>query len=175
MTCEICDYVKGRVKIKKLYEDEDIIAMFNPKPSVFGHAIVVPKGHFTILPQVPDSIAKKMFFVAQQIAGIIFETVGAEGSNIMVNEGVAAGQTHAHAILHIIPRKPDDGLNFEWPQKQIPEDSMNKIHELLKIPEEAMQEEVEEKKEEPPQIKEETVKKEKPKDYLLEHWTRRIP
>jgi diadenosine tetraphosphate (Ap4A) HIT family hydrolase len=62
--------------------------------------------------------------------------LGAEGTNIMINEGVPAGQRHAHAMIHIIPRKKDDGLNFEWPQKQIPEDYMAKIHDLLKVPQE---------------------------------------
>jgi len=76
-----------------------------------------------------------MFFVAQQLSGILFDAVGAEGTNVMINEGFVAGQKHAHAMVHVIPRKKDDGLSFEWPQKQIPEESMNKIFELLKVPE----------------------------------------
>jgi len=175
MSCEVCDYVSGKIRTKKLYEDSDILAVFSPRPAAFGHAIVMPKKHLTILPQIPDEIIKRMFFVAQQLGSIIFDAVGAEGTNIMINEGVPAGQTHAHAMIHVIPRKKDDGMAFDWPQKQIPEDSMNKIHELLKIPESAA---------EASEIAPEPEKKEKPKNegakegvkgYLFKHWTRRIP
>lgn len=177
MSCHICDCIAGKVKTRRLYEDEDILAIFNPKAAAFGHAIIVPKKHVTLISQIPDELVKKMFFVAQQLSTIIFEAVGAEGTNIMINEGVAAGQKHAHAMINIIPRSKDDGMNFDWPQKQIPEDSMNKIVELLKVPEGAMNEEarapVEAQKPEPEE-KEETVVK-KVKNYLVEHWTRRIP
>ncbi len=173
MTCEICGYASGKSKAKKLYEDDEILAIFHPSPAAFGHAIVMPKEHYTILPQVPDPVIQKMFLISQQIAGIIFESVGAEGTNLMINEGVPAGQKHAHVMVHIIPRKQEDGLSFEWQQKQIPEDSMNKIHELLKIPEEAVAEQPQEKKQEPIVKKEE--KKETGKEHLVRHWTRRIP
>ena len=171
MTCVICDYVSGKIRTKKLYEDEDILAVFNPKPAVFGHAIIFPKKHLTILQQIPENVVKKIFSVAQQLAGIIFEAVGAEGTNIMINEGVAAGQKHAHMMLHIIPRKQGDGLSFEWPQKQIPEDSMNKIQELLKVPE--TRKDVAVAAETPKEAKEEKPK-EGIKDYLLKA-IRRMP
>jgi len=135
MTCVICDYVSGKIATKKLYEDENILAVLNPTPTIFGHALVMPKKHYVILDQLPEEIAKKMFYIAQQISGIVFEAVGAEGTNIMLNEGFVAGQKHAHCLIHVIPRKKEDGLNFDWPQKQIPEESMNKIYELLKVPE----------------------------------------
>ena len=79
MTCQICDIIGGKIKAKKLYEDDDLLAVLNPKPSVFGHALVFPKKHLTIIQQVPEEIVKKMFFIAQQLSGIIFDAVGAEG------------------------------------------------------------------------------------------------
>ena len=172
MTCEICDYVSGKIKTKKLYEDEDILAVFSPKPAVLGHAIIFPKKHFTILQQVPENTVKKMFSVSQQLAGIIFEAVGAEGTNMMINEGVAAGQKHAHMLLHVIPRKQGDGLSFEWPQKQVPEDSMAKIQELLKVPSEMKVEKAPEAPKEQEALKTETATN--VKDYLLKQ-LRRIP
>ena len=173
MNCEICDYVAGRVKARKLYEDAEVMAIFNPKPAVFGHAIVFPKKHLTILQQIPEETAKKMFLVSQQLAGIIFESLGAEGTNIMLNEGVPAGQKHAHAVIHVIPRKKDDGLSFEWAQKQIPEDSMAKIYELLKVPQEMKVEKPAERPKEPEGLKKEGALG-KAREYLLKH-LRRIP
>jgi histidine triad (HIT) family protein len=164
MTCEICDYASGKIKVKKLYEDDDIIAAFNPRPAVFGHVIIFPKKHLAILPQVPENVVKKMFVIAQQLAGIVFESLGAEGTNIMINEGVPAGQKHAHMMIHVIPRKQGDGLSFEWPQKQIPEDSMAKIYDLLKVPQEI--EKAPEAAKEQETVRKEGAK-EGAKDYLL--------
>jgi len=173
MSCEICDLISGKTRARKLYEDEDVIAFLSPKPAAFGHAIVMPKKHLAILPQIPEEALEKMFFVSQQLAGIIFEAVGAEGTNIMINEGVAAGQKHAHSIIHVIPRKKNDGLSFEWGQKQIPEDSMAKIQELLKVPQEMKVENAPERPKEEESLKKEAPKTEA-KDYLLRH-LRRIP
>ena len=172
MSCEICDYVSGKIKTKKLYEDADIMAVFNPKPSVFGHAIIFPKKHLTIMPQIPEEIVKRMFLVSQQLSGIIFEALGAEGTNIIISEGVAAGQKHAHTVIHVIPRKQNDGLNFDWPQKQIPEESMNKIYELLRVPQEMKVEKPSESPKEEQTLKKEPINK--VKDYLLRQ-LRRIP
>jgi len=170
MTCVICDYVSGKAKARKLYEDEDILAVLNPTPAVFGHSLILPKKHFVLMQQAPEETVKRMFFVAQQISGILFEAVGAEGTNLLVNEGFVAGQKHAHSLVHVIPRKKDDGLSFEWPQKQIPEESMNRILELLKVPE--APKETKAKKEEALKIEEKTeLSKE---DFRLKH-LRRIP
>jgi len=173
MSCEICDLINGKIKARKLYEDNEVIAFLAPKPAVLGHSIVLPKQHLAIMPQIPEDVLKKMFFVAQQIAGIIFEAVGAEGTNIMLNEGVAAGQKHAHSMIHVIPRKKNDGLNFEWPQKQVPEDSMAKIQELLKVPSEMKVEKAPEMPAEKEALKKEGAKT-GARDYLLRH-LRRIP
>ncbi len=162
MSCEICDYVSGKTGTKKLYEDSEILAVLNPRPAAFGHAIIFPKKHITLLLQVPEDVVKRMFVVAQQLAGILFDAAGAEGTNVMISEGPAAGQRHAHAMVHVIPRKSGDGLNFEWPQKQIPEDSMAKIQELLKVPAEQKKEAAAEKPKEEEPKKEAGVK-----DYLL--------
>lgn len=171
MTCQICDLVSGKKKAKKLYEDEEVLAVLNPTPAVFGHSLVMPKKHFTIMQQIPEEVVKKMFFIAQQISGIIFDAAGAEGTNVMINEGVVAGQKHAHMLIHVLPRKKDDGLNFDWAQKQVPEESMNKILELLKVPE-GVPEEIEVKKEEP--LKTEEKKEIRSEDYRIKQ-LRRIP
>ncbi|MEM4337103.1 MAG: HIT family protein [Candidatus Woesearchaeota archaeon] len=174
MSCKICDYVTGKVKTKKLYEDENILAILNPTPVTFGHSLIFPKNHHILIQQIPEEVFKKMFFIAQQISGIIFEATGAEGSNIVISEGVVAGQKHAHAIIHIIPRKKDDGLNFEWAQKQIPEEYMEKIFGLLKVPQNNENFQEKQKTEEITATKQEEPEKEKKEDYRIRH-LRRIP
>jgi histidine triad (HIT) family protein len=167
MTCFICSLIEK--KQKKIYEDDEIIAFLNPTPSVHGHTLVAPKKHLQIITQLDDKTVERMFFVSQQISSLLYDAVGAEGTNIIIQNGVVAGQKHAHFLMNIIPRAKDDGLSFEWAQKQIPEDNMNKIQEALQTSEakkeEKMEEIVEEKK------KEERNEKE---DYLIKQ-LRRLP
>ncbi len=166
MTCLICSLIEK--KQKKIYEDDEIIAFLNPTPAVHGHTLVAPKRHLQIITQLEDKTVEKMFFVSQQLSSLLYDAVGAEGTNIIVQNGVVAGQKHAHFLINIIPRSKDDGMSFEWAQKQIPEDNMNKIQEALQATE---------AKEEKKEAVAEEKKKEEPKgadDYLIKQ-LRRLP
>ncbi len=134
--CLMCNFVEGKSEARKLYEDKDVLCILNPTPATFGHSLVMTKKHLPIITQVEDNVAKKIFFIAQQISTMLFEAINTEGTNILIHNGAVAGQKHAHLLVHIIPRSKDDGLSFEWPKKQLPEKSMNEIHEMLEVPEE---------------------------------------
>jgi diadenosine tetraphosphate (Ap4A) HIT family hydrolase len=65
-----------------------------------------------------------LFAVANDISVRLFEKMNISGTNIIVNNGVAAGQTVPHFMLNIIPRKENDGLDFQWPTKPVSDDIM---------------------------------------------------
>jgi histidine triad (HIT) family protein len=44
----------------------------------------------------------------------LLEVTGAEGFNLLVNQGAAAGQSVSHLHVHLIPRKAGDGLGYRW-------------------------------------------------------------
>ncbi len=48
-------------------------------------------------------------------AGPSGAATGADGLNVIVNNGQAAGQTIDHCHWHIIPRFHDDPVNWPWP------------------------------------------------------------
>jgi len=168
--CEICDLIKS--KKGKLYEDEKIYAFLAPKPASTGHVILTSKEHYPILEQMPDFIAGELFTKANKISMAAFETIGAEGTNILMQNGVAAGQKHNHAILHIIPRRENDGLNLMWQPRQMDEEQMSTVE--LKIKKEA--EGVgafEQEKEKPVEVKgPEKIKAGPEEDYLLKQLER---
>lgn len=172
MNCKICDIVDGKTKAKKLYEDENFLAVLNPTPAVYGHAMVMPKKHLPSMSQVEDVMIKKMFFVAQQLSGILFEATGAAGTNVMISEGPLAGQKHQHFLVHIVPRTKDDGLNFEWQPKQLNEQAMNQIYEMLKVQPEALKGAVEKKETEKKPVEEQKKEPVKSESYLLKQLKR---
>lgn len=133
MSCTICDLVKARQGV--LFEDEHVAVLLAPKPATAGHVLLVPKQHAAILEQVPDPVIGKLFDKANKVSIAVFETLGAEGTNIIANNGIAAGQTVNHFVLNVLPRRENDGLGFAWQPKQLSEEEMSTIE--LKLRDEA--------------------------------------
>ncbi|MBW2969246.1 HIT family protein [Candidatus Woesearchaeota archaeon] len=173
MTCEICEQIKSRRGL--LYEDENIAAILAEKPATVGHVYIVSKKHHSILEQVPDKIIGQMFAKANKISMACFESLGVQGTNMLIQNGIPAGQHHNHCVLHVIPRKEGDGLNLSWEPKKITEDEMSTAE--IKIKEQTGQVGIFEKEPEKP-VKIEKPKeiktKEKEEDYRIKQ-IERIP
>lgn len=169
MKCEICEQIKSRKGL--LYQDDDITAMLAEKPSAVGHIHVVPKEHTTILEQVPDKIIGKMFSKANKISMACFESLGVQGTNLLIQNGLPAGQHHNHFILHIIPRRENDGLNLAWQPKQLTEEEMSTAE--IHIKENTGQVGIFEKeKEKPVEIEKPKEIEEKEEDYRIKELER---
>ena len=61
---------------------------------------------------VPTEELKHLVNATQFIAGAVKRSVGADGFNVITNNGNSAGQTVYHFHFHIIPRFNDD-FNFK--------------------------------------------------------------
>ena len=129
--CPICKYIKEN-EVKALYEDSKVIAFLEEKPCTEGHIVIMPIEHYPILELVPDYVVNHMFQIANRLSKSIFETLNAQGTNILIHNGVAAGQELAHCKVYIIPRKSDDGLDFTWHTKQLEEEEMSTVELSLK-------------------------------------------
>jgi histidine triad (HIT) family protein len=91
-----------------IYEDDLVIAFLDIVPVNKGHALVVPKKHFVnILDGDPDTLAH-MMKISQKVAQAQVKELGAEGFNLVVNNGIAGGQEVMHSHFHIIPRYLND-------------------------------------------------------------------
>lgn len=128
--CEFCSLIKK--KSNKIYEDEHIFVMHAPKPATFGHVLVLPKNHAMIIEQIPDYEVTEIFEKINKISTAVFESIGAHGTNIILQNGVAAGQSHSHLMIHVIPRRENDGIDFTWQPKQMSEEEMSTIELKLK-------------------------------------------
>jgi len=165
MTCIECEKIRQKNHI--IYEDDKVTALLVDKPATAGHIELMAKEHFPILEKVPDEVVQHMFFIANKISMACFEVLQAHGTNLIIRNGIAAGQRTNHAKLHIIPRTENDGLNFEWPTVKIDDDEMSTVH--LQLEAEAN------KKEEAPQAVKEEKKKEILEESYLTKQLERIP
>lgn len=130
--CILCQIVRGEVPSKKVYEDDEILVILDFNGANLGHCFVMPKEHYTILEQVPDYLVGKIFQIANKVSSAIFEILEAKGTNIFVTNGLAAGQTVAHFMINVIPRKDNDGINLQWQPKQLTEEEMATVELQLK-------------------------------------------
>src|SRR3989344_6558426 len=112
MNCTECEKILRKKNI--VYEDNIATALLADRPCTAGHLVLLPKQHATIIEQLPDEIMEHMFIVANKLSVALFDALNCHGTNILIQNGVSAGQKTNHVMMHIIPRIENDGLNFHW-------------------------------------------------------------
>jgi len=130
--CEFCQIIDKKAEAKRVFEDEKALAILSPHPCCAGHILLMPKEHFSIIEQVPDYLIAHLSKIVNKISIAVFEILQAKGTNVLIQNGVAAGQKTNHFMIHIIPRKENDGFNFQWQPKQLNEEQMSTIELNLK-------------------------------------------
>jgi len=130
MTCDICEQIKKRKNA--VYASDKIVVFIPDEAIVQGHLVIAPVDHYPILEAVPEDVLKEMFIVANKIGIAVFEALGAQGTNILIQNGTAAGQEKPHVLLHVIPRNENDGLDLMWETKQLSEEEMSTLELQLK-------------------------------------------
>ena len=128
--CVFCGIAEGKIQSKKIYEDNLLIGTLDINPANKGHVILFPKSHYEILSLMTD--VGHLFNVANKISSAVFEATNAEGTNIFVANGVAAGQKAPHIAVHIIPRFKDDKVKFLWEKADVTEKQMDELAKSLR-------------------------------------------
>lgn len=131
-SCLICQIAANKVPSYKIYEDDLTLAILDVNGANPGHCFVIPKNHYPIIEQVPDAELANLFTVANKISSAIFENLKVQGTNIFVANGIPAGQTVAHFMINVIPRKENDGINLQWKPKQLSQEEMSTVELKLK-------------------------------------------
>ena len=125
--CIFCHIIKEEVQSKKVYQDDKCIAILDINPANPGHILLLSKEHYAIMPQIPDDILTHLSKITKDLSSICLKAFKAEGTNIFIANGLAAGQKAQHFMIHIIPRMENDGLNFNLNEKDIQKEELEKI------------------------------------------------
>lgn len=112
--CIFCKIIRGDVPCQRVLDSERVLAFLDINPLAAGHTIVLPKHHVSDLIELPDEWAAELGRSFGRIAKVVVETVGAEGFNVLQNNGTVAGQVVPHVHFHVVPRRAGDGLGFRW-------------------------------------------------------------
>ena len=105
--CIFCKLANGDIPTNSIYEDEDFKVILDADPVSRGHALILPKQHYANLYELGDEEAAKIMPLAKKLAKKMTDVLGADGFNILQNNGEVAGQSVFHYHLHLIPRFKD--------------------------------------------------------------------
>jgi histidine triad (HIT) family protein len=123
--------LRGELPCHKIYEDDKAIAFLDIMPRAPGHTLVLPKAPArNMLDVSPDDIAH-VVQVAQRIAKVSMQVLGADGVTIQQFNETAGGQVVFHLHVHVIPRK--NGIPMKPPAtvKETPEVLASQAKQLL--------------------------------------------
>ncbi len=113
-SCVFCKIVAGQIPSSRVYEDEHCVAFLDIGPLAPGHLLVVPRQHAERLWDLDEATAAAIGARLAILTKAVVQATGAEGCNVLQNNGSAAQQEVAHAHYHVIPRRSGDGLGFRW-------------------------------------------------------------
>jgi histidine triad (HIT) family protein len=129
--CIFCKIVRGEIPSAKVLETDHAVAFLDINPVIQGHVLLVPKAHHATLSELPDDLAAEAGRLVPRLARAIRAATGADGLNLIVNNGRAAGQTVDHGHWHLIPRFVDDPVDWPWPHSPYPGDELDRMRSRI--------------------------------------------
>jgi len=116
-----CAIAAGQVPAHVVLEDDDHVAFLDVRPVFPGHVLVVPRAHHETLPDLPAGQVGPLFERVRQVAAALPVALEATGTFVGINNVVSQSVPHLH--VHVVPRRPKDGLRgFFWPRQRYDSD-----------------------------------------------------
>ena len=115
LMCTFCQIVSGELHAHVVHDDETFLAFLDIRPVFPGHTLLVPKAHHETLADLPGTLVQPFFLLGQRLSVAVPSAMDAVGSFVAINNIVSQSVPHLH--LHVVPRRPKDGLRgFFWPR-----------------------------------------------------------
>jgi histidine triad (HIT) family protein len=103
-------------------EEPHAVAFLDHRPLFPGHCLLIPRHHHETLADLPRELLEPFFSTAQLLSRAVPEAMGKPGSFVAMNNVVSQSVPHLH--VHVVPRKPKDGLRgFFWPRHKYESDA----------------------------------------------------
>ena len=108
--CLFCKIAAGTIPVKRLHEDEQVLAFPDINPQAPVHVLLIPKRHLTSHAHAtPGDTAMLGSLLA--VASEVAQAQGLEnGYRLVVNTGPDGGQTVGHLHVHLL-----GGRHLGWP------------------------------------------------------------
>ena len=130
--CIFCKIITGDIPAAKVLEDDAALAFMDVGPLAEGHVLLIPKGHYDTVDQMPADQAAAMLKHLPALVKAVRAATGCEGINVLQNNGRVAHQVVRHVHFHIIPRRAGDEFHFNWPAGTYPDGRMAQLAEAVR-------------------------------------------
>jgi histidine triad (HIT) family protein len=130
--CEFCRIIHGEIHRSVVFEDEISLGFLDEKPLFPGHVLVIPRGHYQTLTDLPANLVQPLFLNVRLLARAVEEGMSAQGTFVAINNRISQSVPHLH--VHVVPRRQKDGLKgFFWPRNPYrSEEHLKEVQETLK-------------------------------------------
>ena len=119
--CVFCQIVAGETSAHVVLDDEVCLAFLDMRPVFPGHVLLVPRAHHETLVDLPPELIEPLFSRARRLADVVPRALDATGTFVAMNNKVSQSVPHLH--VHVVPRRPKDGLRgFFWPRQRYESD-----------------------------------------------------
>ena len=129
--CIFCEIVAERIPANKIFENEDCLAFLDIFPAGKGHTLVIPKKHFMDIHDADQLTYSQVAATAKQVADLLAQRLGADGTTVMQMNREAGGQTVFHLHMHVIPRWSGDGLRKAWESNPAPAEELEVLMQQI--------------------------------------------
>jgi histidine triad (HIT) family protein len=120
--CIFCQIAAGSLSAATVYETPDVVAFLDTRPLFAGHCLLIPRRHFETLTDLPPGEVTPLFTAARLLSGAVESALDAAGTFVAINNRISQSVPHLH--VHIVPRRPKDGLKgFFWPRSKYRDDA----------------------------------------------------
>lgn len=130
--CIFCKIAAGEIPATKVLEDHACVAFLDIGPLADGHVLLIPKGHYRTVDQMPADAAGAMLRHVPGLAKAVQNATGCEGLNVLQNNGAIAHQVVQHVHFHLIPRNAGDAFDFNWPAGEYAEGRMEALARAIR-------------------------------------------
>ena len=96
--------IEGSIPSETIAETESEISFLDINPCAEGHTLVVPKREVERFEDLDAEEAASLICFMVRIASAVTNCFGGIDYNVILNNGVLAGQEVMHVHFHIIPR-----------------------------------------------------------------------
>lgn len=117
--CPFCALPAGRI----VMANDLAVAIRDGFPVSRGHTLILPRRHVGSFFEVTEAERSAMMALLDAAKAGLDNEFRADGYNVGINDGPAAGQTVPHLHMHLIPRyagdqaDPRGGIRWVFPEK----------------------------------------------------------
>ena len=108
ISCIFCKIIQGKLLVKKIFEDDEILAFYDIQPASEVHALLIPKIHIESLDHLQPVHYPLAAKITLAIPNITSRLRLSQGFKILINTGRGGGQKVFHLHYHILGGKDSE-------------------------------------------------------------------